>query len=210
MYAHMCPWDRKAYPPIVAAVSPVRCRGRPHMASAFQVRKLQGMFTAFDADGDGCLRAEDFTALVARWRRLPAVRPGTDLDARVESLMTGWWATLLEAGDRRGDGSVDMGGFLDVVDRLPTMAAEVTATARTLFDAVDADGDGRISPEEHRTLVETWNGRPVDTTGLFELLDPNADGHLTREEFASLWQQFWTSDDPTDPGNWLCGRIPAA
>lgn len=37
------------------------------MGSAFQERKLKGMFTAFDADSDGYLREEDFRALVARW-----------------------------------------------------------------------------------------------------------------------------------------------
>ncbi|MCE3031118.1 EF-hand domain-containing protein [Streptomyces sp. CMSTAAHL-2] len=179
------------------------------MASEFQERKLRGMFAAFDADGDGCLREEDFRALVARWSRLPAVGPGTELRARVESLLMGWWSALREAGGARGSGTVDLPELLTVVDRLPAMAAEVTATANTVFDAVDADGDSRISPKEHRRLVETWNGRPVDLTGVFELLDANGDGHLDRGEFALLWRQFWTSDDPTEPGNWLCGRFTA-
>ncbi|MFF4317850.1 EF-hand domain-containing protein [Streptomyces sp. NPDC001568] len=177
------------------------------MASAFQERKLRGMFAAFDADGDGYLREEDFTALVTRWSRLPAVGPGTDLRRRVEALLMGWWAALLEAGDANGDGAVDMGELLSLVDQLPAMVSDVTATADTVFDAVDANGDGRISPEEHRGLVETWNGQPTDLTGVFELLDLNGDGHLSREEFAQLWLQFWTSDDPAEPGNWLCGRF---
>jgi Ca2+-binding EF-hand superfamily protein len=179
------------------------------MASVFQERKLAGMFAAFDADCDGYLREEDFRALVARWGRLPGAEPGTELRARIETLLMGWWAALLEAGDANGDGSVDMDELLSLVDRLPAMIAEVTATADTVFDAVDSNGDGRISPEEHRRLVETWNGQPVDMTGVFELLDLNGDGYLSREEFARLWRQFWISDDPVDPGNWLCGRIPA-
>ncbi|MCX5383935.1 EF-hand domain-containing protein [Streptomyces sp. NBC_00083] len=179
------------------------------MASAFQVHKLKGMFAAFDADGDGCLCEDDFTALVARWRRMPAVAPGTELDGRVEALLMGWWAALLAAGNGRGDGRVDMDEFLGLVDELPARVAEVTATADTLFDAVDANGDGRISADEHRTLVETWNGRPVDTAGVCERLDLDGDGHLDRGEFALLWSQFWISDDPAEPGNWLCGRIPA-
>ncbi len=179
------------------------------MASAFQGRKLRGMFAAFDADGDGYLRQEDFRALVARWSRLPGVGPGTELRARMEALLMGWWAALLEAGDANGDGAVDMGELLSLVDKLPLMIADVTATADAVFDAVDADGDGRISREEHRRLVETWNGQSVDTTGIFELLDLNGDGHLSRAEFALLWRQFWISDDPVEPGNWLCGRFPA-
>ena len=178
------------------------------MASAFQERKLKGMFAAFDADGDGYLREEDFSALTTRWSRLPGVAPGTELSARVETLLMGWWTALLETGDANGDGTVDLGEVLLLVDKLPTMAEVVTATADTLFEAVDANGDGRISPEEHRRLVETWNGQPVDMTGIFQLLDQNNDGHLSRAGFAQLWQQFWTSDDPAEPGNWLCGRFP--
>ncbi|WP_327287200.1 EF-hand domain-containing protein [Streptomyces sp. NBC_01198] len=179
------------------------------MASVFQERKLKGMFAAFDTDSDGYLREEDFRALVARWSRLPGVGPGTELRTRVETLLMGWWAALREAGDTNGNGAVDLGEVLALVDRLPTMVADVTATADTVFDAVDANGDGVISPEEHLRLVETWNGRPVDVAGVFELLDLNGDGHLSREEFALLWRQFWISDNPAEPGNLLCGRIPA-
>ncbi len=179
------------------------------MASAFQERKLQGMFAAFDADGDGYLRQEDFSALVRRWSRLPRVGPGTELRDRVETILMNWWAALLDVGDANGDGSVDLGEVLALVDRLPAMTADVVATADTIFDAVDADGDGRISPDEHLALVETWNGCSVDMTGVFDLLDANGDGHLSREEFALLWSQFWMSDNPSEPGNWLCGHFAA-
>ncbi|MEO3752579.1 EF-hand domain-containing protein [Streptomyces sp. B6B3] len=174
------------------------------MASAFQERKLRGMFAAFDVDGDGSLREDDFRALVARWSRLPGVEPGTELRARVESLLMGWWAALRDVGGE----AVSLSDVLSLVDRLPAMVADVTATAETVFDAVDADRDGTISPEEHRRLVETWNGQSVDMTGVWELLDLDDDGHLSREEFALLWRQFWMSDDPAEPGNWLCGRFP--
>ncbi|GAA2333669.1 hypothetical protein GCM10010431_66030 [Streptomyces kunmingensis] len=67
------------------------------MASAFQERKLRGMFAAFSADGDGYLRGDDFRALVARWRHLSAAAPGTELGVRVESMLTATGASPLRS-----------------------------------------------------------------------------------------------------------------
>ncbi|MFC8128490.1 EF-hand domain-containing protein [Streptomyces sp. NPDC057302] len=178
------------------------------MASQFQHDKLQAMFAAFDADSDGYLRADDFEALAARWGQLSGVEPGTELRARVEEVCRGWWRTLLAAADTNRDDTVNMSELLAVVDQLPTMREEVAATADTIFDAVDTDKDGRISPTEHQLLVETWHGQPLDTREIFPLLDHDGDGYLTRAEFATLWTQFWISDDAAEPGNQVCGRIP--
>ncbi|MCM2416929.1 EF-hand domain-containing protein [Streptomyces sp. RKAG293] len=178
------------------------------MASVFQRNKIKGMFAAFDADGDGYLRRDDFEALAVRWGRLPGVGPGTELRARVEAVVMGWWEGLLAVGDANNDGSVDFDELVVLVDRLPSMRESVTATADAIFDAVDENGDGRISRSEHRRLIETWHGQSIDTDEVFDLLDLDGDGHLSRPEFAVLWAQFWISDDPTEPGNLVCGRIP--
>lgn len=29
---------------------------------------------------------------------------------------------------------------------------------------------------------------------------------VTREQFAVLWQEFWQSDDPSAPGNFIFGK----
>ncbi|MEU3459278.1 EF-hand domain-containing protein [Streptomyces sp. NPDC006733] len=178
------------------------------MASVFQRNKIKGMFAAFDADGDGYLRKDDFEALVLRWGRLPGVEPGTELRARVEEVVMGWWEGLRTVGDADNDGKVDIEELFALVDLLPSMREAVAATADTLFDAVDENADGRISRGEHRRLVETWHGQSIETEDVFDLLDLDGDGHLSRPEFAVLWSQFWISDNPADPGNLVCGRIP--
>jgi Ca2+-binding EF-hand superfamily protein len=119
----------------------------------------------------------------------------------------GWWQAMsAEAG---GGGKVEVGQVLALVDRLPGMREAVAATAEVLFDAVDANLDGRISAAEHREVVETWNGRPVDTVAVFPRLDLDGDGYLTRPEFTLLWSQFWIGDNPAEPGNLMFGPVPA-
>ncbi|MFJ2730039.1 EF-hand domain-containing protein [Streptomyces collinus] len=178
------------------------------MASEFQRDKLVDMFRAFDADANGYLDQRDFQALAERWRGLPRVRPGSELAARVDAVMLGWWDHLAAHVDTDRDGRVDLGEVLAMVDRLPTMRDVVAATAETVFDAVDEDGDGRISPAEHQRLVDTWHGESVDVADVFDRLDADGDGYLGRREFTGLWVQFWTSDDPAEPGNQLCGPVP--
>ncbi|NEA52209.1 EF-hand domain-containing protein [Streptomyces sp. SID10815] len=178
------------------------------MASEFQRNKLQAMFDAFDADGNGYLEEGDFVALADRWARLPRVEPGSELAGRVEDVLLGWWGQLTAATGTAREGRIDLDGILSVVDRLPAMSEQVTATADTIFDAVDENGDGRISRTEHQRLVDTWHGQGVSTADVFDRLDRDGDGYLGRAEFAVLWTQFWVSDDPREPGNLLCGPLP--
>ncbi|MEV5706417.1 EF-hand domain-containing protein [Actinoallomurus sp. NPDC052274] len=96
---------------------------------------------------------------------------------------------------------------MSVVDRLGAMPDAVTGTAEAMFEAVDENGDGRVSAEEYNRLIEAWNGRPTDTDEIFPLLDLNGDGHLSREEFVRLWTDFWAGDHPEAPGTWVFGRF---
>jgi Ca2+-binding EF-hand superfamily protein len=173
------------------------------MASEFQRSKVAGVFGAMDSDGDGCLTEPDFRALAARW---VALRAGGD-QARLTEIMMGWWATLRDAA---GTGRVTIEDVLAVVDRLGEMPAAVAGTAEAMFEAVDENGDGKISRAEYRQLVEAWTGRATDTDEAFTLLDLNHDGHLSRGEFTGHWTEFWAGDNPSAPGSWVFGLFPAA
>ncbi|MFD8478227.1 EF-hand domain-containing protein [Kitasatospora sp. NPDC059673] len=178
------------------------------MASEFQRNKLTTMFQAFDTDRNGYLDQDDFQDLADRWHRLPRVAADPELAARVKEVTLGWWDHLSAVADRDGDGRVGLDEILAMVDRLPAMLDYVNATSDAVFDAVDENGDGRISRAEHRRLVDTWHGRAIDTGDVFDQLDRDGDGRLGRSEFALFWAQFWISDNPADPGNLLCGPLP--
>ncbi|QNP61520.1 EF-hand domain-containing protein [Streptomyces genisteinicus] len=181
------------------------------MASGFQWAKIQAMFDAFDVDGSGYLEERDFEALAARWGSLPRVAEGSELASRVEAVIMGWWYLLAEAAGPQRPARIDMTGLMAMVDRLPAMREDVAATADTIFDAVDENGDGRISRAEHQRLIDTWHGRATATGDVFDRLDEDGDGYLERPRFAVLWTQFWISDDPDEPGNAVCGPLaPAA
>jgi Ca2+-binding EF-hand superfamily protein len=177
------------------------------MASELQRRKTTLVFTAMDVDADGFLGEEDFAALAERWTVNRGLDPGSPEAARLSGIMMGWWDTLLAASDADRDGKVTVNEVLRVVDQLPVDITPVVATASVLFEAVDADGDGRISAAEYRELIETWNGTATDTDEIFGRLDLDGDGYLSEEEFVELWTEFWAGDNPNAAGTWVFGRF---
>jgi Ca2+-binding EF-hand superfamily protein len=172
------------------------------MASEFQHQKVAGVFAAMDTDGDSYLTEGDFRALTARWIDLR----GDGDQARLIATMMGWWGTLRDAA---GTDQVTIGDVLAVVDQLGQMPHAVAGTAEAMFEAVDENADGRISPAEYRQLIEAWNGRETDTAEAFALLDLNHDGYLSRSEFTEHWAEFWAGDNPAAPGSWVFGFFPA-
>ncbi|HZE30598.1 MAG TPA: EF-hand domain-containing protein [Actinoallomurus sp.] len=173
------------------------------MASEFQRRKIAGVFTAMDVDGDGLLRESDFAALTARWTAIRGVGDHT----RLTAIMMGWWEALRAASDLDGDEKVTLDEVLVLSDRLGEMSGAVRDTAEAMFEAIDENADGRISAEEYNRLIEGWNGRPTDTDEVFPLLDLDGDGHISQEGFVRLWTEFWSGDDPEAPGTWVFGRF---
>jgi Ca2+-binding EF-hand superfamily protein len=177
------------------------------MASEFQRSKIAGVFDAMDVDGDGYLVESDFAALAERWAAIRGEPEGSAGHGLLTSVMMGWWSTLLAASDLDRDNRVTLEEVLLVVDRLGTMPEAVVGTADAMFEAIDQNGDGRISAAEYHQLIEAWNGCPTDTDEIFHLLDLDGDGHLSRDEFSLLWTQFWAGDDLGEPGTWVFGRF---
>ena len=170
------------------------------MATDFQKQKVAGVFKAMDINGDGFLEEQDFQGLAERWS---AVK-GSD-DEQIRAVMLGWWSALRSAADQNRDDKVTLDEVMLVVDQLPEMRESVVVTANSMFDAIDTDGDDRISSEEYKHVVTGWKGYEADTSDIFPQLDLNSDGYISREEFAELWFDFWAGADEASPSKHVFG-----
>lgn len=133
---------------------------------------LKRWFARMDADGDGQLTRREFIEARRRLRGGPARRFGR-LDANRDGAISfnellDRRADQMQLIDRDKDGRVSRREFLAGG---PRDRARLARRVR-LFERLDADGDGYITPLEHGLALKSW----------FSRLDANADGRLTRQE----------------------------
>lgn len=165
-------------------------RAKPIDLSELQTAEEQRFATA-DADGDGLVSVEEFTAIDLRQLSAGMRTPGDRGDWRGRT-----------AGDgRRGPDREAMRQRLEQrqaeLDKRIAEREQRRQEARTRdFQIGDADGDGQLSAEEYGDMpnaVEATRQRQA-----FARLDQNADGVLTPEEFPSVVGRLRTLDADGD------------
>ncbi|TWF91582.1 EF-hand domain-containing protein [Saccharopolyspora dendranthemae] len=87
--------------------------------------------------------------------------------------------------DENSDQRITQEEMLAAVENLGAMLDLVTATAESMFEAVDEDGDGRVTAAEYARMIQAWTGREAPTDLAFARLDLNGDGELRRSEFVT-------------------------
>ena len=182
------------------------------MMNDIQSARMRRMFRAYDANCDGFLTLEDFTTHAYT---LAAAR-GDAVDATgLIATLTGFWGALAGAADTDRDGRVSPDEFMAFAGRISAdlqRAADagapwpLTGWIDALYQIIDADGDGRIDAREYAQWIDALGlAGDTDTDAAFRGFDKNADGYLSREEFALANQQFWLSRDAHAPGHRLIG-----
>jgi hypothetical protein len=166
---------------------------------------VAGVFHAMDVNHDNFLEEDDFEALTARWNDVRGYEPGSPDHERMTAIMMGWWAALLAGADQNGDEKVTLDEVMLLVDQLPDLRDQVRATAESMFDAVDRDGDGGVDLVEYKEMIRVWKQSDSGTEEIFPLLDLNSDGRISREEFSTLWCGFWIDDDESSSAKWIFG-----
>ncbi|MDQ3555590.1 MAG: EF-hand domain-containing protein [Gemmatimonadota bacterium] len=176
-----------------------------------QKRKLDRMFSTLDLNGDGLVDRADFTRRVEAFARRCGWEEGSPEYLRNLQFTLEEWHNLCESADVNDNGNVTREEFLRYGDIFLDDRAAVRAYARgdvqLLFDAMDTDGDGRVTGDEYRVYLEVCG---IDTSGadaFFAHADVNQDGRITRDEMAHAVEEFLLSENPGAGGNHLFGPL---
>lgn len=183
------------------------------MLSDLQTKKLTRYFQVYDVDDDGRIDAADFERILENVRLLYG-DDGTSggADPLREAYMK-FWDGLCRAADGDGDGGVSLEEWLAywqlTLGDDGRYREEVRELTDRLFTIFDLDEDGTIGAAEFIDFHGIF-GLPVDLAEtVFVELDADGDGMISREELIGASGDFFRSNDPDAPGNFLFGPYGA-
>ena len=80
-------------------------------------------------------------------------------------------------------------------------------TVSQMFNVVDTNGDGVISPLEFRLYFKIMGIDESSAQISFDAIDTDSDGTITRDEFVAAGMDFFTSVDETSLGTLFFGPL---
>lgn len=177
------------------------------MISAIQRAKFTQYFEVTDMDGDGKVTRQDFLSSGDKVIAVLKLDPASPPAQRLQASYAHTWEALVKDLEHKDAVAVDwwIEHYYQVGLDEQHLDAFVTLRADAIFQLFDADRDERISKDEWTLFFSTIGHSDKHYETGFQKLDRNQDDYLTRDEIKTGAREFFASDDPEAPGNWLFG-----
>ena len=180
------------------------------MLTELQKLKLTAMFNYYDLDGDGVLEKADYEEFARRTCEALGFAPGSpEYDQVYAANVDAWENETLQRFDKDGDGRVSLEEHLEAHEALLSdkelFNQIVMRDSEGLLGLWDQDGDGKLSSQEYAKALWCYGVEKEAAREAFQHLDRNGSGYLSIEEILKALEEFYQSDDPEAPGNWLMG-----
>ncbi|MDY7015768.1 MAG: EF-hand domain-containing protein [Cyanobacteriota bacterium] len=179
------------------------------MLTELQKRKLTKLFCMYDNNCGGFLEYQDFQNVLSKLARLRNWSSRSSKYLILENTLKARWKKLEQAADTSHNKQVNLEEWLNYYDEILSDGQkyneQVRALVEVLFEAFDRDGDGKINQQEWSELLGVYNISPVYVSSIFPKIDINSDGVLTKEELLELIRDFYYSNDPENPANFMFG-----
>ena len=182
--------------------------------STLQKRKLMKLFGMYDANNTGTLYLSDFEHIANRLAKMKGWRQGgSDYHRLMDKLMHRWIHLRSEVkatlGHRPAE-FVTLDEWLHYYEQVlkdDEYRAPINEIEDLIFEAVDADASGSLELQEWQSLFQIYGIPVIYAEEAFAKIDQNQDGCLSREELLPLIEEFYYSDDPRSPGNYIFGPL---
>jgi Ca2+-binding EF-hand superfamily protein len=180
------------------------------MLTILQENKFERFFYILDFDRNGVIEKDDFVAIAENLCILWGLKEGDEEYNKVQIRFSeGWDKFNHYVNNDTGKASwEDWKRFAETVmidSDEKTFNTYVEELCGELFDNFDTDRDGYISLEEFIDLFVAHRIEVRFAAKSFRNLDKSKDGQISRGELLDAVKEFFRSDDPDAPGNWLFG-----
>ncbi|XP_021936109.1 calexcitin-2 [Zootermopsis nevadensis] len=181
--------------------------------SDFRRKKLLHVFNVFfDVNHSGTIEKKDFELAIERIRKTRGWKESDPKYSETKDILLKVWDGLQQKADANKDGQVSHEEWVSMWNdyaKNPEKALEwQNRYMNFMFDLEDSSGDGSIDEEEFKSLCVSYGLNPQDSAEAYNKFTSNKTVDITREVFAGLWKQFFASEDPNAPGNYIFGKVP--
>ena len=180
------------------------------MLSDFRRRKVASGFAELDVNGDGRIERSDIDLLIRNHGEAYGYEPGS---AEYEDLLSRTMAIWdqLRRFDTDGDGAVSLAEYVAGWDAFmaqhEVFMAGMDQLVESFFAMADRNGDGLISEEELILHYRAWRHPEAKAREAFGRLDRRGRGGISRSDWMQNLEEFYYSEDPEAPGNWLAPPV---
>lgn len=179
-----------------------------HNLSPFVIRKLALAFYRFDLTKDGLVRDDDFQTYGAQVAEHLGIAKGTAQHTKVHDAYMNIWNSYFKHADADNNGSVTLVEYISACAKFMSGAnahEQAKSINAVLFDTLDLDGSGYITPSELAVFLKPMGVSERDAYLAFGYLDRERTGKISREVFAANLADYYMSSDQTVVGNWFYG-----
>lgn len=181
------------------------------MLSELQTAKLDRRFELLDYDGDGVISSADFDLAAQNVCRAFDFPEDSVEFERVQTTYNALWVAINQKASRDVNGKIGREQFVascaDTIFEAGGYDKTEGRLAQVIFDLLDADGNGILDVDECATWFSAYGVCEDDALKAFRRVDRDRDGALSREDVLAAIEDFYLSDDPHAPGNWLFGPL---
>ncbi|XP_072945044.1 calexcitin-2-like [Epargyreus clarus] len=181
------------------------------MGSEFRRKKVVHLFqTFFDKDKSNFIEKKDFELCAQYTVKHRGWQPGDAKYKETEDAMMKIWDSLQKHADKDNDGKVSLDEWVamwDAYAKNPSAPLEwQNLYCKFIFEIEDATGDGAIDANEFASVFESFGKDKNDATAAFQKM-AKGKPTVSWDEFQELWKEFFITEDPNAPGNFVFGSI---
>lgn len=181
------------------------------MLSELQKKKITKFFHMYDVNGDGIINKADFQKIIDNMSHIKGYKQGSSAYEAFANKYFSLWNELEKLADKNSNGEISKDEFLQYNENLIIHKDSFNSVWGELgnyaFQIADSDGDEQITVEEYRDLLTAHNMNPSEAETIFSKLDLNGDGYISKQEFLQIVYDYFTSNEPEAPANWMLGSL---